>query len=215
MKMLPVMLLAALLSLATSASSQAAFLLRVTSPDDVNHLTVGQTVTFNVDLSGITPGDATTYLSYLAATLQYDNTLLSSFPTITPGAIIPDASNFTGTAFTNQADGFYDSVFGFSPSDPISTNGTFFSFTVKTLGPGNGTISFEADAATFANDPTQTNQFNPDTQGLNFHIDNGTGGVTTTPAPGGLVLVLSGALVGGFGIACRRLARWLPTGQPT
>jgi hypothetical protein len=208
MKKLLTMLLVALAPLVAPARGQAGFLLSVSSSADVNHLTVGQSVTFNVDLSGVTPGDPTSYLSYLAATVKYDTSLLSPSPAITVGAIVPDATNFFPTSFTDKADGFYDSVFGIEPSDPISTNDTFFSFTVTTRAAGDGTISFEADAATFADDPTQTNQFNPDTRSLSFHIGGATAAV---PEPGSLALLLTGVLAVGGALARRRRARGTPT----
>lgn len=210
MKKLLLALLAALVPLAAPAPGQAEVLLSLSSPADVNHLTVGQSVTFNVDLSGLDPQDPGTYLSFLDATVQYDNILLSP-STVMVGSIVPDATNFTGTGLSNKADGLYDGVFAASPSDPISTNGTFFSFTATTLAAGDGTITFESDAATLAVDPTQTTQFNPDTRSLSFHIE---AGAVAVPEPGVLTRLLSGALAGGIALAWRRLGRRLRASGP-
>jgi hypothetical protein len=214
MKKLLVMLLAGLAPLAVPTPGQAEISLSLSSPDDVNHLTVGQTVTINVDLSGVT--DSTKNLSYLAATVQFDSTLLGSPSTAMAGAIVPDANNFVPTSgLSNEADGFYDAVFNtppLPPSAPISTNGTFYSFTVTTLKPGDGTISFVpgASAYTFADDPTQTVQFNPLTSSLNFHIE---GPAVAVPEPGSHILLLSGALTVGAVLARRRLGRGPRTGS--
>jgi len=186
--------------------------LSLSSATDVNNLQVGTPVSFNVNLSGITPGDSSTYLSYLAATIQYDNTLLSSNPTVTAGAIVPDPNGFVGTGFPNAADGFYDGVF--LASTPISQNGTFYSFTVTPLLAGNGTLTFSAAAATLASDPNQNDQFTPDSQSVNFQI--GGTGPTPTPEPSSWVLGIIGvmALSGPF---IRRVSRSLcnrQTGEP-
>jgi hypothetical protein len=182
----------------------------------VNHLTVGQSVTFNVDLSGVDPNDANTYLSFLTATVQYNSPLVLLSPsTVMAGPILPDPADFTGDSSTNGADGFYDAVFGADPSaPPISTNGTFFSFTVTTLAAGDGTISFVPgifEAATFTNDPTQTSQIIPDTTSLNFHIE---GGTVVVPEPGAHIVLLSCALAGGAAFAWRRLGRGPRAGGP-
>src|SRR5689334_2067271 len=108
--------------------SRADFVLSLSSTADVNHLQVGDTVTFDVGLSGVTIGDPTTYLSYLAATIGYDSSLLSPNPFVSPGAIISDPSGFVGTGYPAAADGYYDGVF--ISSTPISQDGTFFSFQV-------------------------------------------------------------------------------------
>jgi hypothetical protein len=210
MKKLLVALLAALAPLGALAPAQAgSYSLSLSSPADVNHLTVGQSVTFDVNLSGVDPAVMGTFLSYLAATVEYDSTLLGP-STVIAGAIVLDAdpANFTGTGFpslTNKADAFYDSSFPDPLSAPIFESGTFFSFTVMTLAAGDGTISFESAAATLATDPIQTDQFTPDTSSLSFHIET-----SAVPEPSSHVLLLSAALVGVVAALTRRRRRQRP-----
>ena len=58
-------------------SGRAGSMLSVTSSVNVNNLHVGDLVTFDVKISGIDLSDASTYLSYLAATVGYNSSLLS------------------------------------------------------------------------------------------------------------------------------------------
>ena len=66
-----------------------------TTAPDLNNLTVGQKVTFDVNLSGI--GSPANNLDFLAATVQFDGGHLGT-PTITAGSIVPDLSGFQSTA---------------------------------------------------------------------------------------------------------------------
>jgi hypothetical protein len=188
----------AVLLLAPPASRAGSFLLSVTTSADPNHLHVGDKVTFGVTLSGVDAADPTTYLSYLAATVQYDPTLLSPNPSISPGAIVPDLTGFVGTPLSSGADAFYDGVF--LASTPISGSGTFYSFDVTPTAPGSGSLSFSAVAATLASDPNQNDQFTPDTRGLDFQVEGPAGSVV--PEPGTWILLL----LGGLG-ACAPLGR--------
>ncbi len=48
---------------------RADFALSLSSSADVNHVHMGDAVTFDVTLSGVNSGDPNTYLSYLAAAI--------------------------------------------------------------------------------------------------------------------------------------------------
>jgi hypothetical protein len=109
------------------------------SPDP-SHLGVGQTVRFDVTLSGLKAGDQ---LDYLAGTVTFDSGLLGSPTQVAPGAIIPDMSGFVGTGFVGAADAFYDAVFFSLTNTPITTDGTFYTFDVVTRKPGTGSLSFD------------------------------------------------------------------------
>jgi hypothetical protein len=171
-------------------ASRAGFLLSVTTSADPNHLHVGDKVTFDVTLSGVDGADPTTYLSFLAATVQYDPTLLSPNPPVTPGAIVPDLTGFVGTPLSDGADAFYDGVF--LASTPISSSGIFYSFDVTPTAPGSGSLSFSAVAATLASDPNQNDQFSPDTRGLDFQVEGPAG--SAVPEPGSWLLLLLGGV---------------------
>ena len=85
-----------------------------TTAPDLNNLTVGQKVTFDVNLSGI--GSAADNLDFLAATVKFDGSLLGT-STITPGGIVPDLTGFQSTAKAGLADANYDSLFAASEAD--------------------------------------------------------------------------------------------------
>jgi cohesin domain-containing protein len=174
-----------------SGGGRADYVLSLSTSADASQLHVGDSVTFDVNLAGIDTTNTNTYLSYLAATIGYDNTLLSPNPAVTAGAIIPDSSGFVGTGFSAAADGYYDGVF--IASTPISQDGTFFSFQVTALQAGSGTLSFTAAAATLASDPNQTDQFTPQTIDMNFTIEAGSPGIVT-PEPSMQVLLISSML---------------------
>lgn len=71
---------------------RAAYLVSLsTTAPDLNNLAVGQKITLDVNLSGISsPADN---LDFLAATVKFDGGLLGT-PTITPGPIVPDLTGF-------------------------------------------------------------------------------------------------------------------------
>ncbi len=180
--------------------------LSLSSASDVNQLAVGQTVTFDVVLSGIDPSDPSTFLSFLAANVKEDTALLSAPIAVTPGTAVPEPLNFDGEPLPDgSADAFYDSGFSTPASSPIAGNGIFFSFTVTAQSVGTGTISFTPDsvAATFASDLVQNDQFAPDTTPLTFTV---LGQAAAVPAPGALALLLSAAVAAGAAAGRRRLA---------
>lgn len=187
-----------------SGEGRADYNLSLSTSADPAHLQIGNSVTFDVNLSGIDPTNSDTYLSYLAATIDYDNSLLNSNPVVAAGAIIPDPSGFVGTGFFAAADAYYDGVF--LASTPISQDGTFFSFQVTPLQAGSGTLSFTAAAATLANDPNQNDQFTPATVNLNFNIDAGGQGAAV-PELSSFVLLISSLLGGVAGAGLRHHAR--------
>ncbi len=123
----------ALLSCAVPAARAGIVLSLSSETPDLSHLTVGQTVRFDVQLSGLNPGDQ---LDYLAGTVDFDSNLLGTPTQVAAGAIVPDPTGFVGTPFIGVADAFYDAVFFSVTNTPISSNGTFYTFDVKTQGPG-------------------------------------------------------------------------------
>jgi hypothetical protein len=103
-------------------SARADSLLSLSSPNpDRLSLSVGETLVVNVDLSGL----STEQIGYLAATVDFDGSLLSTPTTINPGAIITDSRGFVGTPLPGAADAFYDFLF---TGVPITSDATFFTF---------------------------------------------------------------------------------------
>jgi hypothetical protein len=162
----------------------------ISTPSDPNHLHVGQAAVFSVNLQGVDPSDSSTFLSFLAATVSFDSTLLTQGAVISPGSIIPDKSGFVGTPFPDAADGLYDGVF--IASTPVSDSGLFFSFALTPSHEGSGSFDFSALAATLASDPNQNDQFTPDSLGLNFVIEGSV--ATSVPAPASFILLVLGGL---------------------
>jgi hypothetical protein len=95
---------------------------------DLNALTAGQTVEFDVELSGLDVADGQT-LGALLGTIAFDGSLLGQPVSETPGPVVPDSSGFLTSLNSGQADGSYYFLFSNSGS-LITANGTFFSFTV-------------------------------------------------------------------------------------
>ena len=130
--------LAATSLLLGAQTCRAGFLVSLsTTAPDLNNLAVGQKITFDVNLSGI--GSPADNLDFLAATVQFDGSLLGT-PAITPGPIVPDLSGFQSTAKAGLADANYDALFATS-GKPIASNGTFYSFDATVQGTGSGQVA--------------------------------------------------------------------------
>ena len=132
--------LAAISLLLGAQTCRAAYLVSLfTTAPDLNNLAVGQKITLDVNLSGISsPADN---LDFLAATVKFDGSLLGT-PTITPGRIVPGLTGFLSTAQAGLADANYDALFATSGS-PIASNGTFDSSDVTVQGTGSGRVSLD------------------------------------------------------------------------
>ena len=144
------LVLAAALGLVVGARpAHAGLALSITSPGtDLTHIPVGQTVTFHVDLSGL--GTSPVSLQILAATVTFEQSLLGTATTLTPGPIVPDTSpsafDLAEVVNPNGVFGLYF-VPPFSSSLNIAEDGTFYSFSVLAQTAGSGTIGFSASTA--------------------------------------------------------------------
>ena len=110
---------------------------------DLSALTAGQSITFDVNLAGLDVANGQT-LGSLEGTVSFDGTLLGQPLSISPGAVVPDPSGFLTTVNPGLADASY--YFGFSNSNSlITSNGTFYSFTVvvQPSVTGSGILSLD------------------------------------------------------------------------
>ena len=174
-------------------------ILSVAAPGtDLNNLTVGQMITFEVSLGGLVAGDA---LGFLAATLSYDDTLLSA-PVIAAGAIVPDTSGFLSSSFPGTADAAYDALLA-ATGLPITSNGIFFTFEVSVLQAGAGTISFSfVDSQ---GEDSNGAPLPPTTTGGSLRF----GAPTAVPEPSSLLLALAALALPG----CRATLRLIRPGR--
>jgi len=134
------------------------------SPDNLSHITVGQTLTIDVTLSGLNLAGGE-QLNYLATDIQLDTPLIISGPvagmthpyltTDAIAGIVPDATGYDGTSSPGFPQGNYDALFATTGAN-ISDNGLFFHFSVDATSAGLASISF-----------------------LDVFADNGTGGPLT------------------------------------
>jgi hypothetical protein len=134
--------LALLFTAATNCRADPAFSITSNAPDLTN-LSVGQDVTFNVVLSGLAAGQS---VDFLAATVDFDATLLGTPNSVNPGAIVPDSAAFFGAPSSGQADAFYDDSLSLLDT-PITQNGIFYSFDTTVQAAGSGMLAFESASA--------------------------------------------------------------------
>ncbi len=109
------------------------------SPADLSQLSIAESITVDVTLSGLAPGDR---LELLAATIDFEGELLGT-PTITPGPILPDPLDNPLDFLPFESFGTADGIFltlGTDQSDFIAGNGLFFSFMVTSQQAGAGTL---------------------------------------------------------------------------
>ncbi len=83
--------LLAILAITVPAPSFAGPILSLTSIDDLGNLTVGETVTIDVELSGLNPGDE---LDFLLAAIQMPAGIFGNITTPVAGAIVPPGRLF-------------------------------------------------------------------------------------------------------------------------
>jgi len=191
--------------LAIAQPARADLLLAVSqdpsSTADLNALTPGEQVAFDVTLSGLTTGQQ---IGTLGATLVFDPSLLGAPLSVTPGAIVPDITGFLTAPVPSPgvADASYEFLFANSLA-PITSNGVFFQFTVAAQGPAaSGSISFQyVDAYDTSNSDIPINGG----PALPFQV------VTSVPEPNTLLVV---AFVGSL-LSIRHVRLWLRRNRTT
>jgi hypothetical protein len=202
------------LMLLTPATTFAGPTVFLSSPDNLTDLTVGEVVTIDVNLQGQAVGSD--FIFNLNTSVLFPS---SEFQTV------PDPSNSSGLTtgfgsvfafqFADQPPNFYalsslnaGNAIGIfndqspSSSEAINENGLYYSFTLKAIATGSGSIGF---------DPTPgANQYAADDTGFNF-APLPTGGplsftisAASVPEPSSITLGLAGLL---FSLGCARLRR--------
>ncbi len=129
---------------------QAAPMLSLSSSANLSTLTVGQTTTISVSLSGLTVGQQ---LQELLGSISFSPTLFAQPTSVTAGPIVPTitAPIFqTNTATPGFVDGLFDTG-GLVGTTPITTNGVFFSFTLRAIATGVGSVGFDTVDGLFFN----------------------------------------------------------------
>ncbi len=141
---------AVLLAALVSSFAAAAPVVSFSSPDDLNNLIVGQSVTVRVNLANLASGDE---LQYLAATVNFDGAALGIPTSIDDGAILPSPLNDPLDFVTASAYGLADGNFltaGTTSASHITSNGTFYTFHLIAQAPATGQIAFNfVDALQF------------------------------------------------------------------
>jgi len=164
---------------------------------DLNSLTPGQGITFQVSLSGL---DAGGMVSDLEVEVLFDSGILG-VPSITAGSIVPEVSPpyFTVGTGPGQAAVEY-SRWTLPWKDFILQNGVFFSLDATVIGTGSGTIAFGA-----------VDVSGEDAASGNLFVSAGPG-LALTSSPGAVIpepssLVLLGLGLGALGLGRRRKRR--------
>ena len=184
----------ALLIACSQTHTQAGVLTLTMIPsNDLSSLTVGQTFSVDVELGGL---DGGLTLNDLTSTVLFSQPSFReplSGDTVELGPIVSDPFDFFSLVTTNPGgavvsiDGQFLSLL---PSNNISGNGTFFSFTLEATATGSGTVAFDPIVLTARDDLgnlyLDENDFfaDPDyvirTNSLDYNV---TGASTVVPEP--------------------------------
>jgi hypothetical protein len=178
-------------------------MMALSSPDDLTHLSVGQQAEIDVTLSGLPVG--TDFIFNLNTKVLFPSTMFQTVPNLSNSSGLTTGFG-AGFAFqfADQPPNFYalsslnaGNAIGIfndqspSSSEAINENGLYYSFILKAIAPGSGSIAF---------DPTPgANEYAADDTGFNF-APLPTGGpliftIASVPEPSTLTLGLLGSLV--------------------
>jgi hypothetical protein len=198
------LVLAALLGGGFGATATAGIEITLSSPQDLAHLTVGEQVTIDVNLQGLPVGSD--FIFNLNTSVLFPSNLLQTVPDTTNSSGLTTGVG-SGFAFqsANQPPNFYalssltagsatgifdDQAPAFS--EAINENGLYYSFVLKAIAPGSGTIAF--------NTAPNSNEYAADSTGFNF-APLPTGGplpftiaTTAVPEPSTHILAVFGAV---------------------
>jgi hypothetical protein len=200
MKRLPILAIAVAWTLATVDACHAGYVVSLTSPDDLGSISVGQSVTIDLLLSGVAANGP---LDSLGATVEIQpagSGSLFDVPVITAGSVIPSLDGFLTAPASGTADATFDDLFT-SSGTPISADGTFYSFSVEALAAGSGTFALTFTSGFAGFDPVPVDNGTP--AGLAFTISPTQ--PIATPEPYSITLVA--AFAASAAIGCTRRGR--------
>jgi len=195
----------------------------LSSPEDLSQLTVGELVTIDVNLQGVTFGSD--FIYDLDTKVLFPTSLFSAVPDPTnPSGLTTSFGPSSGYAFyySGQPPAFYstsslgsgDAVGVFNNSisaPPINQGGIYYSLTLMAIATGDGSISFDTSVAT-------NNQYASNTTPNFYYIPLPTSGpllvsISSIPEPSSLVLGGVAALFG-IGFTWRRRRRIMISKSP-
>ncbi|QEH36092.1 PEP-CTERM motif protein [Aquisphaera giovannonii] len=202
-----------------SAPARAGVVFTLSSPSDLSALTVGQEVEIDLSISGLPSPNLTNFIFNVNTRILFDSSLFQAIPdpnstsgltaVVAPGSVFDNnvqgplqVANFN--AQSSLTAGAAVGNFSESPnvnSGAIGLNGLYYSFLLRAIAPGSGTIAF---------DPTPgANQYAANETGFNFAPLNTSGNLSFTisgaavPEPSSIGMLA----VGVAALGCRRLAR--------
>jgi hypothetical protein len=205
----PVLMLAALAVIAPRAV--AVPIVTLASPSDLNQLTVGQQVQFNVSLQGISTNE---FLFVLDTRELFPSNLFAPV-SLTPsqpgtGSVFDTSAQVSSFLVGDQrgptflgagiAQGNFSDTFP-TPTQAIDQDGLYYSFTLQAIAAGSGVISFDPAGTLYASGLTGFNLAPLPTGGpLQFTI---TAGTAVIPEPSSVAMAGLMTLAG-LGYAWRR-----------
>jgi hypothetical protein len=223
-------LLLATVSWASTARATAVFTL--SSPSDLSALTVGQVVEIDLSLSGLpSPNNQTDFIFNLNTKILFDSSLFQAVPdptslsgltaVVAPGSVFDNnvqgplqIANFNyqgakpdGLPDSSLTSGAATGIFSQYPntnSGAIGLNGLYYSFMLKAVAAGTGSISFDpaAGANEYAANETGFNYAPLVTNGnLSFNIAQ-----AAVPEPSSIALLAIGVATLGYRTHARRNA---------
>jgi len=204
-----------------SAPASAAAVFTLSSPTDLSALTVGQDVEIDLSLSGLPfPNNTTDFIFNLNTKILFPTSLFQAIPdptstsgltaVVAPGSVFDNnvqgplqVANFN--AQSSLPAGAAIGNFSESPnvnSGAIGLNGLYYSFMLKAIAPGSGSISFDPSPG--------ANQYAANETGFNFAPLITSGNLSFTisqasvPEPSSLCMLATGAAAIGHRLLVRR-----------